>query len=106
MSAGPSLNPDASALPPPDETAPEGSQRLSNAARWSSGGWPLLVLVILYPVSIVPAYVALLVLRRRGIDLSPAYDVFYWPVLWVLQNVPLFRQINDVIEPALRGLVK
>jgi hypothetical protein len=96
------VNPEGSVPPPPGEAKAEDSQRWSN---WGSGSILLLV-VILYPLSIMPAYVTMLVLRRRGIDLSVAYDVFYWPVLWVLENVPLFRHINDLIEPVLRGFVK
>ena len=102
MSTSPNVNPEGPAPPPPGEARAEDSQQLSN---WVNGWAPLLV-VLLYPVSIMPAYVAMLVLRRRGIDLYAAYEVFYWPVLWVLENVPLFRYINDLVEPVLRGLVK
>jgi hypothetical protein len=105
MSADPSINPKAPEIPPPEGTGAEGSQRSSSPASWFSG-WTLLVLVLLYPLSIMPAYVVLLMLRRGGIDLYAGYETFYWPVIWVLQNVPVFRRLNDLIEPVLRGLVR
>jgi hypothetical protein len=66
----------------------------------------LVTLLVIYPLSMIPAYVVLLVLRRHGIDLYPAYEVFYWPIMWLLRNVDLMRRLNDVIEPLLRGLVR
>jgi hypothetical protein len=67
-------------------------------ARW------LMVIALIYPLSIMPAYVVLLLLRSRGIDLYDAYESFYRPVLWVLRNVEWARRLNDLIEPALRHL--
>jgi len=105
MSAGPFVNPETSALPPPEESRREGSQRPSN---WTSGsiGWGLMGLFVIYPLSIMPAYVTMLMLMRRGIDLYAPYRIFYWPIIWLLDNVALLRRLNDLIEPVLRGLVK
>ena len=64
----------------------------------------LLAIAIIYPLSIIPAYVALLLLSSRGVDLIAPYESFYWPVLWVLRNVEWARRLNDLIEPALRRL--
>jgi hypothetical protein len=105
MSAGPPINSEAPAIPPPEGTRAEGSQRSSSPAGWFSG-WTLFVLFLLYPLSIMPAYVVLLVLRSHGIDVYATYETFYWPVIWVLRNVQVFRYLNDLIEPALRGLVR
>jgi hypothetical protein len=66
--------------------------------RW----WP--VIALLYPLSIMPAYVALLVLRSQGIDLYVSFEVAYWPVLWVLRNFEWARNLNNLIEPLLRRL--
>jgi hypothetical protein len=62
------------------------------------------VIALLYPLSIIPAYVAMLLLSSHGIDLSPSFDAFYRPVLWVLRNVEWARRLNDQIEPVLRHL--
>ncbi len=59
------------------------------------------VVALAYPLSIMPAYVVLLLLRNRGIDLYAPYEVFYWPVIWVLRNVEWARRLNDLIEPML-----
>jgi len=64
----------------------------------------LLAIALIYPLSIIPAYVALLLLRSRGIDLIAPYESFYWPVLWVLRNVEWARRLSDLIEPGLRRL--
>jgi hypothetical protein len=58
MSASPPINPEAPATPPPEGTGAEGSQRSSSPAGWFSG-WTLFVLFLLYPLSIMPAYVVL-----------------------------------------------
>jgi hypothetical protein len=105
MSAGADVNPETSATRPSDAARHEGSERSSTWASWAIG-WTLMSLVVIYPLSIIPAYVVLLVLRRHGIDLYPAYEVFYWPVIWLLRNVALLRSLNDLIEPLLRGLVR
>src|SRR5580693_1897965 len=39
----------------------------------------LLAIALIYLLSIIPAYVALLLLRSRGIDLFAPYESFYWP---------------------------
>jgi hypothetical protein len=64
----------------------------------------LLAIALIYPLSIIPAYVALLLLNSRGVDLIAPYESFYRPVLWVLRNVEWARRLNDLIEPALRRL--
>jgi|HubBroStandDraft_4_1064222.scaffolds.fasta_scaffold1816016_1 hypothetical protein len=64
----------------------------------------LLAIALIYPLSIIPAYVALLLLSSRGVDLTAPYEFFYWPVLWILRNVEWARRLNDLIEPALRHL--
>jgi len=64
----------------------------------------LLVIVFVYLLSIMPAYVALLLLRAAGIDLYDSFEAFYRPVLWVLRNVEWARRLNDLIEPMLRRL--
>ena len=96
-----SVDPRESSEPRP----PEGAPRSSIWGSWAIG-WMLVTLLVIYPLSMIPAYVVLLVLRRHGIDLYPAYEVFYWPIMWLLRNVDLMRRLNDVIEPLLRGLVR
>jgi hypothetical protein len=64
----------------------------------------LLAIALIFALSIIPAYVALLLLSSRGVDLIAPYESFYWPVLWVLRNVEWARRLNDLIEPALRHL--
>jgi hypothetical protein len=64
----------------------------------------LLAIALVYPLSIIPPYVVLLLLSSRGVDLTAPYQSFYWPVLWVLRNVEWARRLNDLIEPALRHL--
>jgi hypothetical protein len=105
MSDVPSGNAEALETPSPEEPRPEGSPRSSSRASGAIG-WTVASLLVIYPLSIMPAYVALLVLRRRGIDLYPAYEVLYWPILWLLQNVSFLRSLSDLIEPMLRGLVR
>jgi hypothetical protein len=61
-----------------------------------------IVIAIIYPLSIMPAYVVLLLLRSRGIDLYDSFEMIYRPILWVLRNVTWARRLNDLIEPALR----
>jgi hypothetical protein len=63
-----------------------------------------IVVALIYPLSIMPAYIILLVLRSRGIDLWEPYETFYWPVIWVLRNVGWASRLNEVIEPMLRRL--
>ena len=63
-----------------------------------------IVIALAYPISIMPAYVALLLLQSRGIDLYGLYEIFYWPVIWVLKNVEWARRLDDLIEPVLRRL--
>ena|ERR1700728_2127760 len=106
MSAGASANSEASGPRPPEAaTPPEGSPHSPTWASWAIG-WSLVSLLVIYPLSIIPAYVALLVLRRHGVDLYPAYEVIYWPIIWLLQNVALLRRLNDLIEPLLRALAR
>jgi hypothetical protein len=61
-------------------------------------------LPLIYLLSMIPAYVGMLLLRSRGIDLFAPYEFFYWPVLWVLRNVGWARRLDDLIEPVLRRL--
>jgi hypothetical protein len=106
MSAGADVNPETSAPRQSEATRPpEGSERSSTWTSWAIG-WALVSLFVIYPLSIIPAYVALLVLRRHGIDFYAPYEVFYWPIIWLLRNVALLRRLNDLIEPLLRGLVR
>jgi hypothetical protein len=105
MSAGAGANAEASEPQPPEEARPKGSPRSSTWASWAIG-WTLVSLLVIYPLSIIPAYVAVLVLRRHGIDLYAPYEVFYWPIIWLLRNVALLRHLNDLIEPLLRELVR
>jgi hypothetical protein len=63
-----------------------------------------IILALAYPISIMPAYVALLLLQSGGIDLYGAYEIFYWPVIWVLTHVGWARRLDALIEPLLRHL--
>jgi hypothetical protein len=91
---------------PPQNATAEGSERSQHG--WGGGlvGWFLLAVFVIYPLSIMPAYVMLLLLRSRGIDLHVAFETFYWPVIWVLENVEWAGRLNNTIEPLLRGLVR
>jgi hypothetical protein len=89
---------------PPKNATPEDPQRSKDSAGWGLMSWFLFAVFIIYPLSIMPAYVALLLLRSRGIDLYTAFESFYWPVLWVLRNVEWARRLNNQIEPLLRRL--
>jgi hypothetical protein len=64
----------------------------------------LLFIVVTYALSIMPAYVIMLLLRSHGIDLFAFFQVFYWPVIWLIDNVSWARRLNGWIEPVLRGL--
>jgi hypothetical protein len=64
----------------------------------------LLLIVVVYFLSIMPAYVALLLLRSCGIELYDSFEYFYRPVLWVTRNVEWARRLTDLIEPLLRRL--
>jgi hypothetical protein len=66
--------------------------------RWA----PAIFLV--YVLSIMPAYVVVLWLRSRGIDLYAPFEVFYWPVIWLIRNVDWARRLDSWIEPVLRRL--
>ena len=86
-----------------DDSAPEDSRPSGLFSALLNVRW-WIVIALAYPLSIMPAYVALLLLRSRGIDLYEAFEIFYWPVLWLLRNVGWARRLNDLIEPALRAL--
>jgi hypothetical protein len=88
------------AASPPQNARSDAPQRPGHSAGW----WFFVAVFLIYPLSIMPAYVALLVLRSRGIDLYPAYEAFYRPVIWILTNVEWARRLNDLIEPMLRRL--
>jgi hypothetical protein len=62
---GKSCDPAAS---PPQSARSDALQRPGHAAGW----WFFVAVFLIYPLSIMPAYVALLVLRSREIDLYPA----------------------------------
>ncbi len=103
MSEGPGANAETSAPTQPETAnsdAPPSSNWVSSAAGWTAVG-----LVVLYPLSMMPAYMAMLVLRRHGIDLWEPYRVFYSPILWCVDNVPLGQYLNHSIAPVLRKLV-
>jgi hypothetical protein len=91
---------------PPQNATPEGPQHPKDSQGRGLLGWFLFAVFIVYPLSIMPAYVALLLLRSRGIDLYAPYESFYWPIIWVLENVEWARRLNNTIEPLLRGLVR
>jgi hypothetical protein len=98
-------NPREPANPPQNATA-EGPERSKDAAGWGLASWFLFAAFVVYPLSIMPAYVMLLLLRSRGVDLYAPFETFYWPVIWVLENVEWARRLNNTIEPVLRGLVR
>jgi hypothetical protein len=81
-----------------EDSRPSGLFSVLLNVRW----W--IVIALAYPLSIIPAYVALLLLRSHGIDLSVAFDTFYSPVIWILDNVGWARRLNALIEPMLRSL--
>ncbi len=64
----------------------------------------LLFIVLTYVLSIMPDYVVVLLLRAHGIDLLAFFQVFYWPVIWLIDNVSWARRLDSWIEPMLRGL--
>jgi hypothetical protein len=97
LKAASSRDPAAS---PPQNARSDALQRPGHSAGW----WFFVAVFLIYPLSIMPAYVALLVLRSRGIDLYPAYESFYRPVIWILTNVGWARRLSNLIEPMLRRL--
>jgi hypothetical protein len=91
---------------PPQKVTAERSERPKESAGRGIMGWSLFAVIVVYPLSIMPAYVALLLLRSHGIDLYAPFATFYWPVIWVLENVEWAGRLNNTIEPLLRGLVR
>ncbi len=104
MDAAANATPQAAEPQPPDGTAANVARR---ASTWSwACGWTLIGIFVIYPLSMMPAYVAVLILRRHGIEVFAAYRFAYWPILWLLDNVELFHRLDRLIEPMLRGLVR
>jgi hypothetical protein len=91
---------------PPQKATAERSERSQHGRGGGLVGWFLFAVFVVYPLSIMPAYVVMLLLRSRGIDLYEPYASFYWPIIWVLRNVEWARRLDDTIEPLLRGLVR
>jgi hypothetical protein len=80
-----------------EDSRPSGLLALLNV-KW------LIVIAIVYVLSIMPAYVAVLLLQSRGIDPYLAFEIFYGPILWIIDNVGWARRLDSLIEPVLRQL--
>jgi hypothetical protein len=89
--------------PASDDSAAEDSRPSGLFSALLNVRW-WIVIALAYPLSIIPAYVAVLLLSSRGINLNVAFQTFYAPVIWVLDNVAWARRLSDLIEPVLRGL--
>ena len=73
------------------------------ALRYS--GWGMFAVFVIYPLSIIPAAIALAWLLHWGIDLRKPFELFYAPVIWAQDNVDWVRRIGDVIGPQIDRLV-
>jgi hypothetical protein len=67
-------------------------------------GW-IVVAVVGYPLSIVPAIIVASWLEHWGMDLERPFSLLYAPVIWTVNNVDWADRLSALIYPAMKRLM-